>query len=380
MIADLHMSRRRFIKQGLLVSAALSMSGCSVLRFQPKDVPPLEEVPDFSEANIIKHVVGLRPYRKKKIRLEIRESGQKVLVYNYGHGGGGFTTSWGCAEIAGDMIDSVALPRPPVAVLGGGVIGLSAARIIQEKGFPVRIYAAAFTPNVTSNLAGAQWAPSGIALGETCEERGMFDDILARSYRRFTRLDGIRYGISHRLNYVSEEGYGGALDRVPQGILPSFDYLGRLPFPGAPHRGKVYRTLLIEPPIYMPALMDDVRNAGGTFVERRFSSEEEIMGLPERIVVNCLGLGAGEVCRDELVMPIRGQLVHLKPKKLPYLLIHDGYVFPRADAIVVGGSYDKGMTDTNPDPALAIRILERNRSFFWGSAKLSGATQPVNKS
>ena len=48
---------------------------------------------------IIGECVGLRPYRRTGIRLE-RESlsDRRVVVHNYGHGGSGFTLSWGCAE------------------------------------------------------------------------------------------------------------------------------------------------------------------------------------------------------------------------------------------------------------------------------------------
>ena len=48
---------------------------------------------------IIGECVGLRPYRRTGIRLE-RESlsDSRVVVHNYGHGGSGFTLSWGCAE------------------------------------------------------------------------------------------------------------------------------------------------------------------------------------------------------------------------------------------------------------------------------------------
>lgn len=38
--------------------------------------------------------VGLRPFRRSGVRLE-REG---RVVHNYGHGGSGFTVSWGCAE------------------------------------------------------------------------------------------------------------------------------------------------------------------------------------------------------------------------------------------------------------------------------------------
>jgi D-amino-acid oxidase len=43
--------------------------------------------------------VGLRPFRKSGVRLE-REHlrGGRIVIHNYGHGGSGFTLSWGCAE------------------------------------------------------------------------------------------------------------------------------------------------------------------------------------------------------------------------------------------------------------------------------------------
>ena len=43
--------------------------------------------------------VGLRPFRKSGVRLErgrLRDG--RMVIHNYGHGGSGFTLSWGCAE------------------------------------------------------------------------------------------------------------------------------------------------------------------------------------------------------------------------------------------------------------------------------------------
>ena len=46
---------------------------------------------------------GLRPQREGGVRLELElseagEGGPLQVVHNYGHGGGGVVTSWGCAE------------------------------------------------------------------------------------------------------------------------------------------------------------------------------------------------------------------------------------------------------------------------------------------
>jgi len=43
--------------------------------------------------------VGLRPFRKSGVRLEREKLGDgRTVIHNYGHGGSGFTLSWGCAE------------------------------------------------------------------------------------------------------------------------------------------------------------------------------------------------------------------------------------------------------------------------------------------
>jgi D-amino-acid oxidase len=48
---------------------------------------------------VLKERVGLRPFRKSGVRLEaenLRDG--RTVIHNYGHGGSGFTLSWGCAE------------------------------------------------------------------------------------------------------------------------------------------------------------------------------------------------------------------------------------------------------------------------------------------
>jgi D-amino-acid oxidase len=43
--------------------------------------------------------VGLRPFRKSGVRVEAETlHDDRVVIHNYGHGGSGFTLSWGCAQ------------------------------------------------------------------------------------------------------------------------------------------------------------------------------------------------------------------------------------------------------------------------------------------
>lgn len=54
-------------------------------------------LPLISSCKTKSHAVGLRPARKE-IRLEIEKINGRTIIHNYGHGGAGFTTCWGCAE------------------------------------------------------------------------------------------------------------------------------------------------------------------------------------------------------------------------------------------------------------------------------------------
>ena len=61
--------------------------------------------PELRGATVVEERVGLRPSRPR-IRVERVAVGDRLLVHNYGHGGGGITLSWGCAREAAALVDS----------------------------------------------------------------------------------------------------------------------------------------------------------------------------------------------------------------------------------------------------------------------------------
>jgi D-amino-acid oxidase len=59
---------------------------------------------NIERPNVLAARVGLRPFRKSGVRLErekLRDG--RIVIHNYGHGGAGFTLSWGCAREVRDM-------------------------------------------------------------------------------------------------------------------------------------------------------------------------------------------------------------------------------------------------------------------------------------
>ncbi len=59
---------------------------------------------NIERPNVLAARVGLRPFRKSGVRLErekLRDG--RMVIHNYGHGGSGFTLSWGCAREVLDL-------------------------------------------------------------------------------------------------------------------------------------------------------------------------------------------------------------------------------------------------------------------------------------
>jgi D-amino-acid oxidase len=63
-------------------------------------------VPCLQEVEEISRWAGLRPVRHGGVRLEAQdlEDPDMSIVHNYGHGGGGVTTCWGCADEAVQLV------------------------------------------------------------------------------------------------------------------------------------------------------------------------------------------------------------------------------------------------------------------------------------
>jgi glycine/D-amino acid oxidase-like deaminating enzyme len=355
---SLSLDRRAFLAAAALPSVRHALP-------QPQADTLLPE-PDLTEPRILRRVAGLRPYRTSGIRLEAETLGDKTVVHDYGHGGAGITLSWGCAEEAADLVAAAAAPPGPVAVLGAGAVGLAAARVLAGRGYRVRVLAKDFPPHTTSNLAGAEWLPVGVAIGDGDGARARFARLAQTSWKRFAALVGDAWGVQFRPHF--EVGNAGRLlADVPEETIAAPEALPKLPFARVRRRGERFTTMLIEPPIYMAALLREVLVAGASAERHTFAGADDVLALPEPVVVDCLGLGAGTVFADAAVQPVRGQLVHMFPLQLPYLLSHEGgYLFPRSDCIVLGGTYEVGVAGATPDGATCATIVEAHRRFFGG--------------
>jgi glycine/D-amino acid oxidase-like deaminating enzyme len=119
--------------------------------------------------------------------------------------------------------------------------------------------------------------------------------------------------------------------------------------------------------IYLPAMMEDLRIAGGKIVVREFQMPEDVAGLQEKLVFNCTGLGAKTLFNDPELPPIKGQLTFLLPQpEIEYSVVYDGglYMFSRQDGILLGGTHDEGDWSLNVDDQIRDQIVAKHKAFF----------------
>ncbi len=337
-------------------SVLLGLGAASLAACASQPLPPVAPpAPSFSKVlsqrdRITRTVVGLRPFRPQGFRLEAERFGEKTVIHNYGHGGCGVTLSWGTCHRAAVMAGEAG--RQDIAILGGGVMGLTSALILARRGHAVTVYAEAMHPNTTSNIAGALWLPASLYDRDVATQDFLdFNWHVTREAHRgflpFVNRPG--YGVS----WVQHSALSNRVSQ-PRYALPGGDDL----YPDLEIRTSEtrfgfayeerYHTLMIDPDYYLDQLMKDAQLAGARFISQRFETLDEVLALAQPVIVNCTGLGAAILFGDESLLPIRGQLTHLLPQPeidYSYTSFMNGgslYMFPRKTGLVLGGSHGRG--------------------------------------
>jgi len=316
-------------------------------------------------SRIIRTVAGLRPYRDGGFVVRREGLGDKALVHNYGHGGSGITLSWGSSRLATDL----GLPghSGPVAVIGAGALGLTTARLVQEAGFPVTVYAKALPPHTTSNIAGGQIETAYLNKNDAVTP-GWRQQLLAAmdySWRRWQIMIGEEYGVRWVTSY-EETQLTSPSPMDP--YYPATKVLTQAEHPFPLENVVRYETMYVETGHFLRQAMRDIQIAGGKIEGRDFATPEAIRGLPERLVFNCTGLGSRELFGDQELRALKGQLAILLPQpEIDYALSGGpGYMFPRPDGIILGGTAERDNYDPTPDPATIAGLIDRHKRFFAG--------------
>ena len=254
-----------------------------------------------------------------------------------------------------------AKPRPPITVVGAGVSGLTTALVLLQRGHAVRIVAGALPPDVTSAVPAALWLPY------KAEPRDRVVDWARTTYRKLQTLAGdpatgvvARTGRELHRQPIAGPWWRDAVPASALRPVPGEE------LPAGYAAGFELDSFVMETPIYLPWLVEQARAAGAEFEQKQLGRLADVVAMAEgACVVNCAGLGAGELVPDRDMFPSRGQLVYLEPSTaIDRFLVDESpeavtYVIPRRDVVVLGSTVDDGVASTAVDDAAGAAIVAR---------------------
>ena len=177
---------RRHVLAGISGLGLAGVAGCATTSpaspaparpgFQPRVLAPLR----MDMSRLTHMTVCLRPFRAAGPRLDVETVGDKRVVHNYGHGGSGWSLSWGSAQIAAR--NALEGGHRDIAVIGCGALGLTTALTLQRAGADVSIYAAERTPQTRSARATGVWSPDS-RIADAARAPAAFGDVWERMAR-----------------------------------------------------------------------------------------------------------------------------------------------------------------------------------------------------
>ncbi|KAI8804568.1 hypothetical protein BJ742DRAFT_824166 [Cladochytrium replicatum] len=273
-----------------------------------------------------------------------------------------------------------------VKVLGAGVQGLSAAIMLLDAGHQVAIYAKSSPNNLddplyTSPKAGANWQSSA---DPTDLRLQGWDEITLRRFFEILKSPKL----AEEAGVIPMKGQGFMPEKPKdwvadwfggRGVTPGYHEIEAAKLPVGCKFGVEYETVTVNTGKYLPWLMKTFLGMGGTFFQlsKPLAKLSELYHDDEGVdvVINCSGYGAKflEDVKDDQVIPARGQIVIVKPvRKVARTASKVGarlgdpnageitYVIPRDNGeVILGGTYQLGNTNPNPDAQTAKEIMGR---------------------
>lgn len=360
-------------------------------------IVPIRATPD----RIFRTTVCLRPFRAAGPRFDVEEVGRKHVIRHYGHGGSGWSLSWGSADIA--VAKAMALGAKDIAVIGAGAIGLTTAITAQRAGAKVTIYAKERFPDVRSARATGTWSPdSRVALESAVapDFPALWEQMTRASYARHMSFLGTpgdpvewteRYMLADEMpdpnsarssNAPRTLGFVEYGDRV-RDLTPRAQMLPPGSHPFAAPFVRRNSSIAFNVADFARQLEMDFMLGGGRFVPMEFNETGDFGKLKEKVIIACTGYGSRALFRDESILPVRGQIAWLIPQEGAHYGIYYNHVsvLARRDGIVVQdtGSDDTfGYNDPNEtiDRAAADRSIAVVASMFAQPAATIPATVP----
>jgi D-amino-acid oxidase len=290
-----------------------------------------------------------------------------------------------------------------ILVIGAGVTGLTTAHCLATAGYQVVVVSKDFSPDITSNVAGALWEWPPAVCGYHSDQVSLkrSKDWCMTSYHKFYDLQHIAdAGVFIRPVYFffREKVNGSAFHRHKMGELETRVHGFRHDAAMIQEEGinqeiglvdaYCHDAPMVNTDVYMEWLMKEVLKLGVEVIQGeiqnqlKFIEKELLAQYGCQYIVNCSGLGS-RLLAGEYMYPLRGALVRIKNNGVKYPFLNKSYcvsfdentraqdivfIVPRGENLIVLGAlaeeneWDKNI---NLDNYQLVRdMLTRSQTFL----------------
>jgi len=282
-----------------------------------------------------------------------------------------------------------------VAVLGGGIIGITTAISIQMSGYDTRIYTE-YRPDkigeydapeaLTSMYAAASIKPSTV-------RKDNLNETLSISQNIFEKLSGIDFPVNQERHYVLSEKnikkpeYKDVVENftmiTDETNIPKRKSISNI-------NGWYFDTYFVNTIDYISKLYKLYENMGG-IVNTEYLEKNEFLNITDDILINCTGNWSRDMFNDDKMYAYRGHLIHIPIKNKPTdkrgkyssysYKTKDGdsaYVYARNDKLILGGTNQKGIYDSKMDAWEPIHPQDQDMIQI-GKNKIPSHILDINK-
>jgi hypothetical protein len=281
--------------------------------------------PKLCDLNIGRKIYCRRPMRIGGPNLGIEVRDNKIIVNNYGHGGGGWTLAPGSASYVNNLLLNKfnLKEQTPITIIGAGVMGLFTAYDLCQRGFKKITIIAEDIDSLPSHNAGGLLAP--VSMSQQEETQALIEQIGIDAYKFYNLIamkehTDFKEGATILPAYFANRNDSGLESYVGKVMTPAKDVY--LDFGNGTKRKMVVYDdgIFIDTPIMMNSLTDYLKTKS-TLIRKRIKNFNEI---DDKYIINCAGIGAKILNGDDQLVPVDGHLILLKqqiPQDLQYMLL-----------------------------------------------------------
>ncbi|KAM8952611.1 D-aspartate oxidase [Pelodytes ibericus] len=252
-----------------------------------------------------------------------------------------------------------------VAVIGGGLVGLSTAVCISES-LPqcsVTVISETFSPNTTSDVAAGCLIPHIYPDTPLQQQKHWFQDTFDYLFKIANSAETAEAGICLLSGWQVYKNPPKETHPFWWDIVLGFRLMTETELAKFPHHvfGQTFATLKCQSELYLPWMERRFKSNGGKILTGKVDQIWQFYGEYD-ILVNCSGIGSRELFGDLLVYPVKGQVLEVHAPWIKHF-IRDGdgstYIYPGINRVTLGGTRDKDDWSLSPDAKRSKEIINR---------------------